>query len=332
MDTKDMLAAQIIRTLERNGAQYNKEAIRQGISDILQRYIVSRSYTVKRSDVKTMITRFITAKRIDGLTERTLKSYSERLSLFNSFINKSVNRITTDDLREYMTYLTNERRLARSTLITETNVLRSFFAWLHMEEVTKNNPCLKIKSPKIDKKGLRKALSQEELEKVRNACVSIREKAIIELLYSTGCRLSEAVSINIDEINYMERSISVIGKGNKRRTVYFSVKAKLFIEQYRANSQRCDNALFVSRNTPYKRISHRGLQRIINSIGRRAGINKTLHPHLLRHTFASHALNAGMDIIVIQQLLGHSDVGTTQIYAEINQNNVKQAYYRLNVQ
>jgi len=297
----------------------------QKIQSILQDYSITKEVDVGRSNLKKRITYFLGAKRIDGLSAKTIENYRFTLNTFAAQVNKHVAKITTDDIRAYISYLTDERHLKESSLQTHINTLRTFFGWLHVEGVIKKNPMLKIKSIKLDRKRTRRALSAEELERLRNACKNYKEKTLVEFLVSSGCRLSEAANIDLSTINFHERSVKVIGKGNKERTVYFSVRAKLMIEEY-VKQRKGGAALFASIKRPYPPMKPRGIQQALQNIGEQAGLPKRVHPHLLRHTFATHALNCGMDITVIQRLLGHEDISTTQIYASISQETVRHEY------
>lgn len=183
----------------------------------------------------------------------------------------------------------------------------------------------KIKSLKIDKINARKPLAPEELERFRDACANYREKAMVEFFVSSGCRLDEASTIELSQINFKERCLTVHGKGDKNRTVYFSVRASLMIEEY-VRRRKGGTALFASTKAPYGAIKHRAIEKIIQRIGERAGLAHRVYPHLLRHTFATNAYNKGMDLETIQRLLGHENIGTTQIYASISEQAVRYAY------
>lgn len=197
--------------------------------------------------------------------------------------------------------------------------------WLYTEEKIKKNPMLKIRSLKLDKKNARQALSVEELERLRDACKGYREKALVEFLVSTGCRLSEVANLKVADLNFADRSVMVIGKGDKDRVVFFSVRARLMLQEY-IKERKGGDGLFVSTKTPYLPLKQRAIQRIIAGISERAGLASRVHPHLLRHTFATHALNAGMDVTAIQRRLGHEDISTTQIYAAMNEDVIKHQY------
>ena len=192
----------------------------------------------------------------------------------------------------------------------------------------KRNPMRKIKSLKVDRLRARRPLTGEQLERLRDGCRSYKEKALVEFLVSSGCRLGEIVGLRADAVDWQSRSVVVLGKGGKERTVYFSTRAKLMLQEYLARRKGGD-ALFAGSRAPYGAMKARGVERVLQKIGERAGEARRVHPHLLRHTFASNALNAGMDITIIQHLLGHTDPKTTLIYAELAPRTVRYEYERV---
>lgn len=297
----------------------------EALAAILKGYNITRESDETRSDLHRRIKYYLGAKKIDGLSERTLKNYKANLESFAAKVEKSAAKITTDDIRGYIAYLDETRHLKETSLQTHINTLRAFFGWLTVEEKIKKNPMAKIKSLKLDKKGARQALTVEELERLRDACRGYREKALVEFLVSSGCRLSEVAQLRAADLNLADRSVQVTGKGDKDRVVYFSVRARLMIEEYMMQRKGGDG-LFVSSKSPYEPLKPRAIQRIVHSLSERAGLEGRVHPHLLRHTFATHALNGGMDVTVIQRLLGHEDIATTQIYAELNEEGVRHQY------
>lgn len=320
MNAKTELAKRLAATVSAD----SPDAI-EAINTILKDYTILRENDDEKSDLNKRIKYYLGAKRIEGLSPRTLANYKYTLELFSERVNKSASRITTDDIRGYITYLSDTRHLAETSLQTHINTLRAFFGWLYMEEKIKKNPMLKIRSLKLDKKNARQALSVEELERLRDACDGYREKALVEFLVSTGCRLSEVTQLRADDLNFSDRSVLVTGKGDKDRVVYFSVRARLMLQEY-IKERKGGDGLFVSTKSPYLPLKQRAIQRIIQAISERAGLSIRVHPHLLRHTFATHALNAGMDVTAIQRLLGHEDISTTQIYAAMNEDVIKHQY------
>lgn len=298
------------------------------IAEILADYRITRESGKEGGGLQKRISVFLAVKKIDGLSPKTLKNYREMLNMFAACMDKPAGKITADDIREYIGYLAEERGLKDSSIQTHINTLRSFFGWLDTEDHIKRNPMRKIKSLKIDRQKARRPLTGEQLERLRDGCVSYKEKALVEFLVSTGCRLGEIVGLRADAVDWQGRSVVVHGKGNKERTVYFSVRAKLMLQEYLAQ-RRGGEALFASSRAPYEAMKPRAIEKALQKIGERAGESRRVHPHLMRHTFASNALNAGMDITIIQHLLGHTDPKTTLIYAELAPRTVRYEYERV---
>ena len=298
------------------------------IIKIMREYDVQTAQVYDRSNLPRRVEAFLAAKRIDGCRPKTIKGYRERLKLFMTQCSKPVQQITTDELREYLAYLVDERHLMDNSVQAHINTLRSFFSWLVDEDNIRKSPMRKIKSLKIDKLRSRHPLTAEQLELVRDGCRGYKEKALVEFLVSSGCRVSEVAGLRVDDIDWRDRKCKVIGKGNKERTVYFSVRAKLMLQLYIAE-RRGGEALFASSRAPYEPLTDRGIEKMISKLGKRIGMERPLYPHLMRHTFASHALNCGMELTIIQHLLGHSDPKTTLIYAEIDPIRVQYEYNRM---
>ena len=298
------------------------------IAKILHDYEIMPAKVYERSNLPRRVDAFLAAKRIDGCRPRTLEGYRERLKVLIGRCKKPVQKITTDDLREHIAYLVDERHLKDNSVQAHINCLRSFFQWLTDEDAIRKNPMRKIKSLRIDKLRDRHPLTAEQLELVRDGCRGYKEKALVEFLVSSGCRVSEVAGLRVDDIDWQERKCKVLGKGGKQRTVYFSVRAKLMLQLY-IKGRKGGEALFSSSRAPYEPLSDRGIEKIISKLGKRIGMERPLYPHLMRHTFASHALSAGMDLTVIQHLLGHTDPKTTLIYAEINPIRVQYEYNRV---
>ena len=298
------------------------------IIKIMREYDVQTAQVYDRGNLPRRVEAFLAAKRIDGCRPKTIKGYRERLKLFMTQCSKPVQAITTDDLREYLAYLVDERHLMDNSVQAHINTLRSFFSWLVDEDNIRKSPMRKIKSLKIDKLRSRHPLTAEQLELVRDGCRGYKEKALVEFLVSSGCRVSEVAGLRVDDIDWRDRKCTVIGKGNKERTVYFSVRAKLMLQLYIAE-RRGGEALFASSRAPYEPLTDRGIEKMISKLGKRIGMERPRYPHLMRHTFASHALTCGMELTIIQHLLGHSDPKTTLIYAEIDPIRVQYEYNRM---
>ena len=329
MDNKEMVIIKIMGDIS-EVVDIDSRKLRAILDEALNGCRIEKeTYELVASDLQEKIAYFLASKKIDSVKSNTLYNYNLKLQHFANTVVKPVQMITTHDIRYYLAILAKTKNLKESSMISTMSVLKSFFSWLCNEEIIERDPMKKIKTPSINKKDLRKALTPEELEKVKNSCGDLREKALVEFLASSGCRISEVQQLNIDDLDMHERSVTVLGKGDKKRTVYFSARAKLFISEYLESRKDKTPALFVSQRNPHGRLGVRGLQLIVKKLGEEAGIKSAIHPHLLRHTFATLAINAGMDITVIQSLLGHESVATTQIYATMNKDHIKSEYRKL---
>lgn len=312
----------------------NQNELRNILTEVLNNYeITAKEKGLIASDIPDRAMMYLAIKKLDGLSAKTLYNYKLHLEKMSGYIVKPVRLITTNDLRIYLAQLTKASNIKQTTLSTEISILKSFFSWLANEEIIPKDPMKKIKAPKIPIR-LRNALNVEELERLRDACKTTRERALLEFIYSTGCRVSEVSDVNLSDINWNIKSLKVIGKGSKERAVYFSDKAKLYIEKYlKSRKDKLNNpALFICSKKPYNRLGTRSIEKEINKIATAANFDKSVFPHLLRHTMATLALKSGASLTTIQKLLGHSDPGTTEIYAEISDDTVQQEYNKFLIQ
>ena len=275
------------------------------------------------SDIEDRLIMYLAVKKLDGLSNKTLYNYKLVLLKFSSYIIKPIAIVTTNDIRMYLAMTTKD--LKSTTVGTILSTLKSFFGWLANEEIIPKDPTKKLKTPKVPLR-LRSSLTTEELERLRDACKTIRQRALLEFLVTTGTRVSEAVNSKITDINWQTLSLKVIGKGNKERVVYISEKSKLYIQKYLESRVDNSTALFISSKFPFAGIGSRAMEREIKTIGINAGFDKPIFPHLLRHTMATLGLRAGASLTTLQKILGHEDPGTTEIYAEIGDETVAQEY------
>mgnify|MGYP000964914382 CR=1 FL=1 len=307
----------------------NKYDAKDVLAGILDEYKITKAVLdPKQYDLKANIEKYLTDKKHQGLSDLTIMSYSLQLDIFAEKVEKPVNEITKDDIKSFLVSRENDPGVnAKSTVETVRSILRSFFEWLEEERIIDENPMLRIKPYKLAK-PMAKALTVEELEVLRESCITLREKALIETLYSTGCRLSEVSELNKSNIDWQNRTISVWGKGSKERLVFFSARAAIYLQKYLdSRSDDCD-ALFVTERRPYRRMSNRAIQREVSNVGERANLGKSIHPHVLRHTFATLMLNKGCPMSVVQELLGHDDLATTQTYAKVTHEHKQHSYQK----
>lgn len=269
-----------------------------------------------------IIKKFLINKTVAGATERTIQFYQTQLKFTFSRIDKPINQITADDIRLYLAKRQIQDKIGDVTAGNEWRVLNTFYGWLHREELIEKNPMHKVDKPKQRKKK-KKAFSSMECELLRNSCKNLREKAIVEVLFSTWCRVSEVEGMDISDIE--GDSLTVLGKGRKERIVYLNSKAQLAIKNYLEDRNDSNTALFVSLDKPHDRLLKSGIEMIVRKIGKRAGV-ENVHPHRFRRTGATIALKSGMPIEKVSFLLGHESIETTQIYLDINEDDVKQAH------
>lgn len=325
--SKNEVIIKLIGKLSLEFPEIDQLKVRNVAEEVLYKYdVLPQETSLIASDMEDKLQMYLAVKRLDGLSKKTLSNYEYNLLIFASYLRKPLSTITTSDLRMFLAQRSAEMK--SSSMNTQISILKSFFSWLHSEEYILKNPMLKIRSTK-EPKRLRTAMTEEEIELLRQACKTDRERALVEFLISTGCRLSEVVEINKSQINWYEMSLNVIGKGNKERKVYFSTKAKILLKKYLSSRKDNNEALFVTSKAPYSRLGGRSIEREIHNIADRAGFTKSVFPHLFRHSFATHKLNSGMSLPVLQHIMGHEDPGTTQIYAELSEENIKHEYRKV---
>lgn len=267
---------------------------------------------------------FLSAKRLEGCSEKTLKYYKSTIEIVLDSINKSIKNITTNDLRNYLTNYQEEHKSSRVTIENIRRILSSFFSWLEDEDFIIKSPVRrihKVKSATI----IKEIYSDESLELMRDNCNNLRDLALIDILSSTGMRVGELVLLNRDDINFNERECVVFGKGDKERIVYFDARTKIHLQNYLDSRNDDNNALFVTLRKPFNRITIGGIEIRIREMGKKLDINKA-HPHKFRRTLATKAIDKGMPIEQLQKLLGHQRIDTTLQYAMVKQSNVKIAH------
>ena len=267
---------------------------------------------------------FLHAKRVEGLSERTLQYYRTSIRHLFRMIDTPVRRITTDQIRRYLADYQQINGCGKATVDNIRRNISSFFSWLEEEDHILKSPVRRIHKIKT-KTAVKETISDEDIERLRDSCEVARDVAIIDLLYSTGMRVGELVNLDIADVNFDERECVVYGKGEKERRVYFDAKAKLHLQNY-IDSRTDDNpALFVTLDAPHDRLKISGVEIRLRELGRRLNISN-IHPHKFRRTMATRAIDKGMPIEQVQKILGHSQIDTTMHYAIVNQNNVKAAH------
>ncbi|MFN0604156.1 site-specific tyrosine recombinase/integron integrase [Facklamia hominis] len=305
-----------------NNAQLQK--LQQTLEHALFDKEIIESYNVQEDTSEDLLESFLSAKRIEGCSEKSLVYYRNTIQAMRDKVEKPVREIETDDLREYLTGYQKEKNSSKVTIDNIRRILSSFFSWLEDEDYIIKSPVRRIHRVK-SATTIKETYSDENLETMRDSCTELRDLALIDILASTGMRIGELVLLNRKDINFEERECVVFGKGSKERMVYFDARTKIHLQEY-LNSRTDDNpALFVSLKSPYNRMKIGGIEARLRGIGRNLGIEK-VHPHKFRRTLATMAIDKGMPIEQLQQLLGHKRIDTTLQYAMVKQSNVKIAH------
>lgn len=269
---------------------------------------------------------FITAKMVEGCSERTLRYYRSVLSKALASIGIPVQRITTNDLRSYLNSYQSTGKASQITIDNVRRILSSMFSWLEEENHIIKSPMRRIHKIRF-RKTIKTTFTDEELEEMRDSCANARDLALVDLLSSTGMRIGELVSLNRSDVDLERRECTVLGKGNRQRIVYFDARTKVHLECYLASRSDDNSALFVALQKPSRRLMIGGVESRLRKLGRSLNIDR-VHPHKFRRTLATRAIDKGMPIEQVQRLLGHQKIDTTLTYAMVDQNNVRESHRR----
>lgn len=266
-------------------------------------------------------------------SENTIKAYNNDLKKFKNFIkNKTINNIDENSIKDYIKYLNKENNDPK-TISHNISTLRSFYKFLLIEKRIKKNPMEYIELPKT-KKSLPKTLSIEEIDKLLDInltdAFSFRNKAMLELMYSSGLRVSELINVKIHDIDISNCIIRIMGKGSKERIVplgdYAIKYIELYLKEHREKLIKRELNDYLFLNNHGKHLTRQGFFKILKGIAKEKNIKTEFSPHTLRHSFATHLLNGGADLRSIQEMLGHSDISTTQIYTHVSKEKLKENY------
>lgn len=313
--------ASLIKEIEdKMQAIIDSEQMRQ-LHQVLESCLISERLENKKTNLVRL---FLAAKRVEGCSEKTVKYYDSTIRNAVKKIGKDIVQITTDDLRIYLDDYQTESKISKVTVDNIRRILSSFFSWLEDEDYVVKSPVRRIHKVKTCK-TVKETYSDEDLELMRDECEGIRDLAIIDLLASTGMRVGELVKLNKRDIDFQNRECIVLGKGNKQRKAYFDARTKLHLKKYIDSREDDNEALFVSLQKPYNRLQISGVEIRLRELGNRLNIDK-VHPHKFRRTLATLAIDKGMPIEQVQQLLGHQSIDTTLQYSMVNQNNVKESH------
>lgn len=305
-----------------NNAQ--NEKLQEILRNTLVKYDVTENKRQKKTSEQNFIELFLSAKRIEGCSEKSLKYYKATIDAMFNELQKGVKHIITDDIRRYLTQYQEKKKSSKVTIDNIRRILSSFFSWLEDEDYILKSPVRRIHKVKTGI-NIKETYSDETLELMRDSCTELRDLAIIDLLASTGMRVGEMVLLNRNDIDFNERECIVFGKGSKERVVYFDARSKIHLQNYLKSRIDDNPALFVSLKSPHERLRIGGVEVRLREYGKKLGLQK-VHPHKFRRTLATMAIDKGMPIEQLQQLLGHRKIDTTLQYAMVKQSNVKMAH------
>ena len=301
----------------------NNEQLRQ-LQRVLERTLCEDESMEKCQDNTELMEAFLAAKRVEGCSQKSLKYYRSTINAMLDTVGKQVQEIVTGDLRTYLTAYQKEKGSSKVTIDNIRRILSSFFSWLEDEDYILKSPVRRIHKVKTAS-NIKETYLDETLELMRDSCTEMRDLAMVDLLASTGMRVGEMVLLNREDIDFNERECAVFGKGDKERMVYFDARTKLHLQSYLDSRTDENAALFVSLKAPHSRLTIGGVETRLRELGKRLGVSK-VHPHKFRRTLATMAIDKGMPIEQLQQLLGHKRIDTTLQYAMVKQSNVKLAH------
>lgn len=307
---------------------YMNNAQSKHLQNVLQMvlcgYEVTKSKVIDKEIEQDFVELFLSAKRIEGCSEKSLKYYKSTIESMLNELQKGVKYIVTDDIRGYLTEYQEKNKSSKVTIDNIRRILSSFFSWLEDEDYILKSPVRRIHKVKTGT-NIKETYSDEALELMRDSCTELRDLAIIDMLASTGMRVGEMVLLNRNDIDFNERECIVFGKGSKERVVYFDARTKIHLQNYLNSRVDNNSALFVSLKAPHERLKIGGVETRLREFGKQLGLHK-VHPHKFRRTLATMAIDKGMPIEQLQQLLGHRKIDTTLQYAMVKQSNVKIAH------
>ena len=284
-------------------------ATEEQILSILSGYKIEKIEENSMCGNLDILEQFVSAKTIEGLSKNTIYQYRQANKKLLERANRPIRLINTNDIREYMIcYQSKNSVKSKRTIQNTLRYIGAFFSWLELEDIIQKSPVKKIKSIRIDK-TIKKPFTEQDVIKLRDGCKNTRDLAMIEFLNSSGCRVSELIRVDIEDLDFSTGKCLVLGKGNRERYVYLNDMAIYRIKEYIEN--RTTGALFL--NNRKVRISRGCVESFIRECGRSCGVNNS-HPHRFRRTLACRLIDRGMPIQEVQKVLGHEKIETTMIY------------------
>ena len=324
---RDDLAARLASVLPPEQLRDALHAVDQTVTD----YEIQKKETglTLISGLPPVVDLYLASKAVENLSDGSVYQYRQKLINFFQKICKPIDEITSNDIRMYLYDYKRDNQVSDSTLDGTRRVLNCFFGWLVLNDYLVRNPVAKLPKIKHQQKE-RTPLTSYELEELRWSCDDIRQKAIVDFLFSTGCRVSECVDVQLSDIDWTNRSVIIRhGKGDKYRKVFFNAESELTLRRYLATREDSTPYLFVSKRSPHVQLGTRAMQLIIKDARIRSQITNHCTPHTLRHTFATYGIHAGIPLEQLQALMGHAKPETTLIYAKLDTTDLQHTHQQI---
>lgn len=327
MDKHEQFYNEFLTSISDSVDENTMNIVAHCLSITMNKYEITQKCTdvVRYEEIPACVKTYLVTRKIEGVAMSSLNLYKLRLQQFFTMVKKPIEEITANDIRLFMYYTQEQTKCSDRTLDGTRSIISTFFKWANVEGYIHVNPCAAIKPIKYTKKE-RGYLSEIELETLRSACDNLRNKAIIETLYSTGCRVSELIHLKIADVDFNKKEVILFGKGSKYRQSYINTRAEIAIKQYLDSRSDDNEYLFVSLRKPYNQITKAAVEKIVRDLGKNCGIKQKVFPHLLRHTVATMGIKRDIPITEIQKMLGHAKIETTLIYVKIADESVKNSH------
>lgn len=324
LSEQNRIRTQVAKPRDRRGCVFGRKVPGTGMWPL--KTVYSRRRAVKEIQAIKRFKRFLQIEK--GLSQNSIYSYTYDLKKFCEFLarcNKDIMSATKEDVQKFLSFEKNKKHNSSRTLARSLAAIRQFYNFMSVTLGDIENPTIKIETPQIEK-TLPDYLSQEEIDKLfatisESDIYELRDKTIFELLYSCGLRISEAVELLASDVDFDNRFLKIKGKGNKERLVPVGKEALRLLKKYIKESRleilgtRSSDFLFISKKGSM--LNRRSVWRLLKGHVERTGINKNITPHTLRHSFATHLIERGADLRTVQELLGHTDISTTQVYTHV---------------
>ena len=327
---KEQLINTVLRSMQAslNNAQLVllRDALHHCLANVAVAEAQEHSAPSEQLSNERLLSLFLDAKRVEGCSDKTVRYYETTLRKMIITLHMEVTEVRTEDLRTYLAEYRQRTDCSKANIDNLRRIFSSFFSWLEDEDYILKSPVRRIHKIKSEKQ-VKETYSDETLEALRDGCTCLRDLAMIDLLASTGVRVSELVRLNRADIDFEGRECVVFGKGSKERPVYFDARTKVHLKNYLASRTDDNPALFVTLQKPHRRLEISGVEIRVRQLGRRLDLCR-VHPHKFRRTLATRAIDKGMPVEQVQRLLGHSKIETTMEYAMVDQSNVRNSHRR----